>query len=305
MELIIDHRGLTAPKIGGKWENNSDDVPVISANNLKNGLFVEMNSVKRINEDLFKKWMPVKLGKGDVLLVSEGATFGELLYLSEELKAALGQRLFALRCNCDYDAKYLYYYLRSKMGQQELSARTTGTSVLGIRQSELIQILVPDVPLEEQKVIGDALGSVDNKIRQNQEMNETLEAIGGAVFKRWFIDFEFPNQEGKPYKSSGGKMVYNEALGKEIPEGWQKTKLGSIIEFSRGVSYRGEDLKESENALVGLKTVARGGGFNVEGLKPYAGEHYKKGQVLNSGDLVVAHTDLTLEHGSVGQTRLR
>jgi type I restriction enzyme S subunit len=224
---IIDHRGLTATKIGGKWENN-EGIPVISANNIKNGIFVEMDSVKRINKDLFEKWMPVKLRQGDVLLVSEGATFGELLYLTENLKASLGQRLFALRCNSEYDGKYLYYYLRSEKGQQELSARTTGTSVLGIRQSELILILVPNIKIEEQEVIGNILGAIDDKIKLNQEMNKTLEAIGEAVFKRWFVDFEFPNQEGKPYKTTGGQMVYNETLGIEIPEGWRVNTLDEI-----------------------------------------------------------------------------
>jgi len=293
---------LTATKIGGKWENH-EGIPVISANNIKNGLFVELDSVKRINSELFEKWMPIKLERGDVLLVSEGATFGELLYLGESLKAALGQRLFAIRCNNDYDSRYLYYYLKSKKGQQELRARTTGTSVLGIRQSELRQIVVPDIRIEEQKEIADILGSVDNKILLNRQMNNILEATAGAIFKRWFVDFEFPNEEGKPYKSSGGEMVYNEDLSKDIPKGWTVTKLGEVVRFLRGVSYKSEDLEESEKALVSLKSIARGGGFNAEGLKSYTGE-YREEQVLKSGDIVVAHTDLTQKAEVLGKPAL-
>ena len=265
LDLIIDHRGLTATKIGGKWENN-DGVPVISANNIKNGLFVEMNSLKRINEELFEKWMPEKLRKDDVLLVSEGATFGELLHLGETLKAALGQRLFALRCNHNYDGQYLYYFLKSKKGQQELNARTTGTSVLGIRQSELLQILVPVTPLQEQKSIGDTLGTIDEKIRLNQEMNKLLELLGQTVFERWFIDFEFPNQEGKPYKSSGGEMVESE-LGRPIPSKWEIKELGEIATIaSKTINPRRVQTNFS-TILVFHHLMIRKAQFCVKGMK--------------------------------------
>jgi type I restriction enzyme S subunit len=65
-------------------------------------------------------------------------------------------------------------------------------------------------------------------------MNKTLEEIGQAIFKHWFVDLEFPNEEGKPYKSSGGEMVYNEELGKEIPKGWKVKEIGEFIEFVKG-----------------------------------------------------------------------
>jgi len=68
-------------------------------------------------------------------------------------------------------------------------------------------------------------------------MNKTLEEIGRAIFKHWFVDFEFPNEEGKPYKSSGGEMVYNEELGKEIPKGWRVEKITKIIK-RESVSYK-------------------------------------------------------------------
>ena len=162
------------------------------------------------------------------------------------------------------------------------------------------QILVPDICIEEQKLTSEILGSIDQKIRVNQNMNETLEGIGQAIFKRWFVNFEFPDEVGKPYKSSGGKMVYNSKLEKEIPKNWLVTKLGSVIHFLRGVSYKSEDLRQSESALVSLKAIKRGGGFNIEGLKPYNGD-YKKDQVFESGDIVVALTDLTQKAEVLGK----
>jgi len=232
LDLIIDHRGKTAPKLGGRWEN--EGIPVISANNLRDGQFVEMDSVKHIRKQLFNKWMPTELEEGDVLLVSEGATFGQVLYLRRKIQAAVGQRLFALRCSDSYLGRYLYYYLKSRIGQSELNSRTTGTSVLGIRQSELTKIRVPNIQKEVQRGISDVLGSIDDKILLNCEMNKTLERMGQLIFKHWFIDFEFPNDEGKPYKSLGGEMVYNEELGKEIPKGWDVRPLNEFGEVICG-----------------------------------------------------------------------
>lgn len=296
LELIIDHRGKTATKLGGQWQNHG--IPVISANNLRNGQFVDMDSVKHIGEILFEKWMPLELKPGDVLLVSEGATFGEVLYLKDNLKVALGQRLFALRCNERYVGRYLYYYLKSKFGQNELNSKTTGTSVLGIRQSELRRIKVPLVNMDEQQQISTILGSIDDKISLNLKMNKTLEAIGQAIFKNWFIDFEFPNEDGKPYKSSSGEMC-NSELGL-IPKSWTVGKLKDYVSVVKGCSYRSDDLQESQIALVTLKSINRGGGFNQSGYKEYVGE-YADDQILRDGEVVVAQTDLTQKAEVIGR----
>ena len=76
-------------------------------------------------------------------------------------------------------------------------------------------------------------------------MNKTLEAIGQAIFKHWFVDFEFPNEEGKPYKSSGGEMVYNGELGKEIPKGWRVGKLGELVFISTGKGLKRDEFVEN------------------------------------------------------------
>ena len=82
-----------------------------------------------------------------------------------------------------------------------------------------------------------------NRIKLNETLNQKLEETAQALYKHWFVDFEFPNEEGKPYKSSGGKMVYIEELDKEIPEGWELEKLGNIIEsFSKKHDFNKEEL---------------------------------------------------------------
>ena len=166
---------------------------------------------------------------------------------------------------------YLYYLTTSNLVREPAIKSMTGTSGRQrVDTSVFDSIIVPIPPLNEQKAIAKILSDLDSKIELNQKMNKTLEAIAQAIFKHWFIDFEFPNEEGKPYKSSGGEMDDSE-LG-EIPKGWQVKSVGEVADVIRGVSYRSDQLIPSENALVTLKSILRGGGFTKNGYKPYSGD---------------------------------
>ena len=118
--------------------------------------------------------------------------------------------------------KYLFY----KLSQLDLSTYNEGSAVPSLTTSTLNQIEIDIPTLEEQKRIVDILTSLDDKIELNNQMNQTLEEIASLLYKRWFVDFEFPDDKGNPYKSSGGEMVDSE-LGM-IPKGWEVKKLGEI-----------------------------------------------------------------------------
>ena len=139
--------------------------------------------------------------------------------------------------------------------------------------------------MNEQIFIGDMLYNLNKKIELNRQMNTTLGTIGQAIFKHWFVDFEFPNEEGKPYKSSGGEMEETE-LG-EVPVGWEVKSIDEVAEVIKGRSYRSVDLSESSTALVTLKSIERGGGYRGDGLKPFIGD-YKPEQVVKPGEIVVS-----------------
>ena len=130
------------------------------------------------------------------------------------------------------DNLFLYKYLTSDTVLEELQFIAEGRSGTfpQITFNELKSLKISLPPLNEQKEIADILLSLDEKIELNNQMNETLEEIAQALFKRWFVDFEFPNEEGKPYKSGGGEMVESE-LGM-IPKGWKKGQLEDICIYS-------------------------------------------------------------------------
>jgi len=136
--------------------------------------------------------------------------------------------------------KFWYYFLQ----YLKLNKLNSHSAVPGLNRDQIYQITVKIPNLPEQNAITTILSSLDEKIELNQKMNKTLEAIGQALFKRWFIDFEFPNEEDKPYKSSGGEMVYSEELGKEIPKGWRAGVINDDFELTMGQSPPGKTYNE-------------------------------------------------------------
>ena len=163
-------------------------------------------------------------------------------------------------------------------------------------------------PIEEQRRIAHILGTLDDKIELNRQMNETLEATARVIFKSWFVDFNpvKAKMEGrKPpcMDTETGALFPSEfqdsPLGK-IPEGWTVEKIGNLVEIVKGRSYRSSELTESDTALVTLKSLMRGGGYRPDGLKPYTGK-YNPEQVITLGELVVSYTDVTQDAEVVGK----
>lgn len=124
------------------------------------------------------------------------------------------------------DEKFIYYYLKT-INYNQYSDKS---AVPGINRNHLHELAVKIPPLPVQRRIANILSSLDDKIENNCKTCEKLEEIAQAIFKRWFVDFEFPNEEGFPYKSSGGEMVYCEELGKEIVKGWRVATINDCCE---------------------------------------------------------------------------
>lgn len=180
--LIIDHRGKTPKKLGNDWALSG--IPAISAKNIKAGRMVQKDSMNFVDHELFDRWMKDKLKVGDILLTSE-APLGELLYLARNSELCLSQRVFALRANQEKcQPGYLYLWLGSAEAQDRLNARATGTTVVGIRQSELrkVEVLLPPKDIQEKANLffHDCLV----KINVNEEENESLAAIRDALLPK-------------------------------------------------------------------------------------------------------------------------
>ena len=208
LDTLIDYRGKTPKKtISG--------VPLITAKIIKNGRIE--TPTEFISFDDYYSWMVRGFPKvGDVVLTTE-APLGEVAQLNDD-NIALAQRVVTLRGkNGILDNTYLKYFFLSHVGQQRLKARETGTTVTGIKQSELREVVVDTPPYDIQVKISSILKSLDDKIEVNRRLNENLEQQAQALFKSWFVDFE-------PFKN--GEFVESE-LGM-IPKGW---RVGCFIDL--------------------------------------------------------------------------
>ncbi|EPI8440347.1 restriction endonuclease subunit S [Salmonella enterica subsp. enterica] len=189
LELIIDHRGKTPKKMGFE-DFHSNGYPVLSAKHVKTEGLTNLESMRFANDSLYKKWMKDEVQEGDVILTSE-APLGELYCISGDDKYLLGQRVFGLRPKKTLiHPLYLFSWLASKKGQEELHKKATGSTVQGIKQSELLKIEVDLPPYNIQYYIAEIHFSLTEKIKSNKQINQTLEQMAQALFKSWFVDFE-------------------------------------------------------------------------------------------------------------------
>lgn len=171
--LVIDYRGKTPKKLGGDWTENG--YRAFSAKNIKTGKLVQEESIRCVSKEMYYKWMKCEIEKGDILITSE-APFGQIFYWDSKEKIVLSQRLFAIRINNDFYPKFVYYYMTSNAFQSELDGRATGTTVLGLRQPELMKCKIMAPAYAEQKKIADLLWAMEEKNKNNILINKNLAA---------------------------------------------------------------------------------------------------------------------------------
>ena len=128
------------------------------------------------------------------------------------------------------DKKFCYYLISSKVVKQQLSAAAQQTKIRHTSPDKIKDCTVWIPSLEEQTKIGQFLYDIDSKIALNRQINDNLEAMAKQLYDYWFVQFDFPNDEGKPYKSSGGAMVWNDNLKREIPQGWSTLPISAILD---------------------------------------------------------------------------
>lgn len=179
---IIDYRGKTPKKLGGNWSKNG--IKAISAKNIKKGKIVQPETIRFIDKNLYKKWMKQEVDRGTILITSE-APFGEIFYWDSDEKIVLSQRIFGLKIKQEYNSKFIYYYMSTKKFQNELKSRATGSTVIGLRQPELLKCKIEIPNRRIQDSIVKILNSLDKKIELNNQINNNLYKIGKTYYQNW------------------------------------------------------------------------------------------------------------------------
>ena len=236
VSLVIDYRGKTPKKLCSDWSEKG--IRALSAKNIKNGNIIREDTIRYVDEELYKKWMKDEIKRKDIIITSE-APFGEVFFWDSDEKIVLSQRLFGVRCNAQIvDPKFVYFYMNSDDFQWELQSRATGTTVKGLRQPELLkcQIHLPNIKFQQK--ISYVLSNIEDKIIVLKKLNNNLEEQILKIFNSWFVKFDKSEE------------LTDSHLGL-IPKGWTVDNLGS----KKSCSIIGSGIDDFDDSKIYIATA--------------------------------------------------
>ncbi|MFI3101185.1 restriction endonuclease subunit S [Streptococcus suis] len=242
---------------------------------------------------------------------------GSTALVPEDDRYLHNQRIGLIDCNDKMYKYFAYYLFMTKTVREQISRSASGTKVKHTSPEKIYDVKVTVPKIQEQEKIANLLMNLDHKIALNNQINEELESMAKTLYDYWFVQFDFPDENGKPYKSSGGKMVYNDQLKREIPEGWgvetlsglgtivggstpSKSNLDNFVESGQGISWiTPNDLSKNK----GNKFISKGEiDISEVGRLSANLKVFPKGTVLLSsrapiGYLAIASNELTTNQG--------
>lgn len=250
---------------------------------------IDYEGSKRIAWDEYPKWTKRVTPKAGDVVFSYEANLGTYAIIPDGFVGCLGRRMAVMRPYPEKVLpKYLYYYMLSPRWKEVIAGKT----VLGATVNRIPIASYPDFPIElpdvdTQSRIVSVLSAYDELIENNRRQIKLLEEAAQRLYKEWFIDLKFPGHETTPIVDG-------------LPEGWQKGRLLDCVDFCRGKSYTSDNLTESgKMRLANLNSIAAYGGWTCGAEKPYTGK-YKAEQLVSSGDVIMAVTDMTKERRLIG-----
>lgn len=223
---IVDTLHATAP-----ISNNETKYKMIRTSDIRYG-FLNTETMRSVTKETYLTWSRrAKLELGDVILSRE-APMGEVGKITrKDMKYFLGQRTLRLKSmdTSLLTQEFLYQLLKSDYVQKQLRiSEKTGSNVGNIRIPLLKEVVLPVPEISIQKSINSVLSTLDDKIELNNKINNQLENLARTIYDYWFVGYNFPDENGHPYRVNGGKMIYSKEINKEIPLGWKVKKLSDM-----------------------------------------------------------------------------
>ncbi len=238
------------------------------------------------------------LQKNDIIISARG-TVGAMAMLPFPM--AFNQSCFGIRAKKEIvDADYLFYATKCKIEELKQKSKTGNVfKSINLDTFEMLELNLPS--LKEQKKIAATLSTLDDKISLNEQINRNLEELARLIYDYWFVQFDFPDKNGKPYKSSGGKMVWNEKLKRDIPAGWQTARVRDVIlPIERGISYSSDEITDPNGTpMINLACFDKKGNYRTGEFKYFTGK-FKNEDKVYPYDMLIACTDLTQKADIIG-----
>lgn len=272
-------------------ESHGKGCLLIKVPDFKDRFMPDYQSIEEINPEGIAK-VDDFLQEGDILFVrSNGnkALVGRSLYIDRPVQALFSGFCIRARIKSnDFDKKFCAYFTKSKIFKSQISS-ASGTNINNLNQDILSRVKIPHFQKTEQENIAAILSALDAKIEINNRINAELEAMAKTLYDYWFVQFDFPDENGKPYRTSGGKMVHNEILKREIPEAWEILSVGSAVNLLR----RGITPKYSETHGVPIlnQKCIRNQSISFEPCRRHIGDiKIDDPRLLKIGDILVNST---------------
>lgn len=242
-----------------------------------------------------------KPNKGDILITAVG-TIGNLCYLDKDIDFYFkdGNVIWFSEIISSCDGKFLFHFMKSSYFKEQLKYFMIGAVQKALTIDMLKKVEVPLPPLPTQQKIAAVLSSLDDKIALNKKINAKLEAMAKRLYDYWFVQFDYPDKNGKPYKTSGSKMVWNEVLKREIPEGWEVKSVSDVIEpIERGISYTSDNIIDDNGIpMLNLACYDKQGEYRFGEFKFFSGNIFNK---VYPFEMFIACTDMTQNADIIGR----
>ena len=181
---------------------------------------------------------------GESILLPRKGTLDNIMYVSSKFWTVDTMYWTVVNSEIVYP-KYLYYYL----SLLDLSAKNTGSVLPSMTYDSYYDLDIQLPTLDYQVKVADYISNIDSKITNNKDISKQLESMAKTIYDYWFLQFEFPDKDGKPYKSNGGKMIWNDQLKQEIPGGWEVKELQDLAKLGNGINYN-KNIKGNEKCKI-------------------------------------------------------
>ena len=298
MEMILDEKvsGMGMYKLGDlcsdvvdcphstpEWKN--EGIRVIRNFNIVNGS-LDFSNGFFVDEETFEKRTQRACPEFEDLVISREAPMGAVCMIPKNLKCCLGQRLVLLKINKELaDSNYILFAIQSQFVQKQIQIiDQTGSIVSNLNIPDLKSLRIPLPSLPEQKKIASVLSALDDKIALNKKMNQKLEAMAKRLYDYWFVQYDFPDKNGHPYKTTGGPMTYNPTLKREIPEGWEVAPISEFIEKNFNGEWGKEEASEDD---IRVHCVRGADIVDMVDMPVRYISTKKKDRILNPNDIIV------------------
>lgn len=274
------------------------DYYFINGNNLLDGKITINNNTLKVSENEYQKiYRPIINGR--TILISINGTLGRLAIYRGE-KICLGKSACYINLKDSKYISFILYVLKSKEFSIYMNRVAGQSTIKNVSPKQIInyEFFAPK-SLENCLNFGNLLSTLDQKIALNRKINDNLEAMAKQLYDYWFVQFDFPNEEGKPYKSSGGKMVWNDKLKREIPAIFKASFLGELCCFRNGINYVKDEIGEqfeiiNVRNISSSKILLDGESFDTISVPASRAGNY----IVKDNDIIIARS------GCPGSTRL-